>query len=127
MRPPILTALAAFATLLVPSAQARMQFLSPPAFDENGSATTRAVRTLGQTLELKWTPAQQGKKLSVVLYQLNATRAASFDGVFHFTEGPFEFITRESTILSLGASRWRSGGEQWRVNRSAVGWRTELT
>ncbi len=108
MLPPILTAaLVAFWALAASPVHARMQFLSPPAFDGTGTATTRPVRTLGTALELKWTPAPQGKKLSVVLYQLNATRAAGFDGVFHYTEGPFEFITRQSLQSGFGKLLWR--------------------
>jgi hypothetical protein len=70
-----------------------MQFLSPPAFT---GLADHAVYVVETSLGLQWTASQPGKKLSVVLYQLNSTQAAGFQGQFHYTDGPFEFITRES-------------------------------
>ena len=90
MRLPV-AALAALGSL--PTALARMQFLSPPAFT---GLAEHPVHVVGSSLDIQWTASQKGKKLSVVLYQLNATQAASFSGQFHSTDGPFEFITRTS-------------------------------
>ncbi len=89
-------ALAALGSL--PAALGRMKFLSPPAWTDSAS---RPVRVIGSTLDLQWTASQLGKKLSVVLYQLNATEAVSFSGQFHYTQGPFEFITRKSARCRL--------------------------
>ncbi|KAK4096928.1 hypothetical protein N658DRAFT_435097 [Parathielavia hyrcaniae] len=73
-----------------------MEFLKPPAFTGLADSSENPVFVMGTTLDIEWTPARKGRKLSVVLYQVNATRAATFDGEFHFTEGPFEYITREN-------------------------------
>jgi hypothetical protein len=83
----------------LPMALSLMEFRRPPAFTGLVDPSRNPVRVIGTTLDLEWTPSQEGKKLSVVLYQLNATRAATFEGQFHFTEGPFEFITRKSDHL----------------------------
>ena len=84
----------------LPPALGRMAFVNPPAFSDQAE---RLVRLVGSTLDLQWTASQQGKKLSVVLYQLNATQAVSFSGRFHYTEGPFEYITR-MCFVSLGTA-----------------------
>ncbi len=98
-------ALAALGSL--PTALGRMKFLNPPAWSDRSE---RPVRVIGSTLDLQWTASQQGKKLSVVLYQLNATQAFSFSGQFHYTEGPFEFITRKRASLSRGTARTATYG-----------------
>ena len=84
----------------LPPALGRMAFVNPPAFSDQAE---RLVRLVGSTLDIQWTASQKGKKLSVVLYQLNATQAVSFSGRFHYTEGPFEYITR-MCFVSLGTA-----------------------
>jgi hypothetical protein len=94
---------AALAALGPVTVLARMQFIKPPAFTGESQQSALVV---GSPLNLEWTPAEAGKKLSVLLYQLNATRAANFDGIIYHTEGPFEYITRTSPKLKL--PRWNS-------------------
>jgi hypothetical protein len=89
----LLSALAAVGS--VPTALARMQFLSPPAFSGSAEPSSHLVHAIGSSLKLQWTPAEEGKKLSVMLYQLNAGRAANFDGRFRPSDaGLAEYITR---------------------------------
>jgi hypothetical protein len=89
----VLAALAVLAA--VPATTARMQLINPPEFSGQVSESDYPVRYIGQSIDLKWTPNAAGKKLSCVLYQLDASQAATFEGSFHFTAGPFEFITRK--------------------------------
>lgn len=91
--------LAALAALGSGTTLAKMQFIKPPAFTGKGE---QSVLVVGSPLNLEWTPAQDGKRTSVLLYQLNATRAANFDGIIYHTENTFEYITR--TILSLSST-----------------------
>ena len=100
-------ALAALGSL--PTVFGRMKFLNPPAWSDSAE---RPVRLIGSTLDLQWTSSQQGKKLSVVLYQLNATQAVSFSGQFHYTEGPFEYITRKRVLFSHGIAWTATNGQR---------------
>ncbi|KAK4041311.1 proline-rich receptor-like protein kinase PERK1 [Parachaetomium inaequale] len=74
----------------------RMEFRNPAAFSGLVEPSKNPVRVVGSELDLKWTASQEGKKLSVVLYQVNATRAASFNGEFTpDDDGDMEFITHD--------------------------------
>ncbi|KAL2022403.1 hypothetical protein VTK56DRAFT_5470 [Thermocarpiscus australiensis] len=79
----------------IPTAMSRMQFINPPEFGGPVMASQNPIRYLGEPVDIKWTPNEPGKKLSVVLYQLDADKAREFRGSFHWTEGPFEFITHD--------------------------------
>lgn len=95
----IISTLGAFLLLMgsIPTALGRMQFLSPPEFSERRNAQRNTVWTMGAPIELRWTPGVQGKALSVMLYQLTAEEAATFDGEFDYTQSDgAEFITRMS-------------------------------
>lgn len=104
-----LTAIAALGS--VPTALARMQFINPPEFKSSNvvEPSRHSVHVAGAPLEISWTPATKGRKLSVVLYQLNATMAAAFEGEFKASELPFEFITR--TTASYQSSEWHLNGQ----------------
>lgn len=78
----------------IPTVFSAMALLKPPAFSGMVEPARNPVRVMGSTVDIQWTPADEGKKLSVVLYQLNATGLANYNGEFHFTAGSFEFITR---------------------------------
>lgn len=91
-----LSALAAVGS--VPTALARMQFLSPPEFTGVVEPSRHPVRAIGTPFELEWTPAEEGKKLSVMLYQLNVARAATFNGRFQSSDSG-EFIIRMNSSL----------------------------
>ncbi|KAK4156121.1 proline-rich receptor-like protein kinase PERK1 [Chaetomidium leptoderma] len=105
-------ALAALATLgsAPRTALAVMEFHHPPQY--TGLSITEltekpVVRVLGTPVELEWTSVEEGKKLSVVLYQLNATQAATFDGKFPSVPANFEFITHDQVEVSK--FRWIVG------------------
>ena len=95
MRLPVVFISALAAVGSVPTALARMEFLSPPEFSGSVEPSSHAVLAVGTPLKLVWTPAEEGKKLSVMLYQLDATQAADFDGRFRPSDvGSGEYITR---------------------------------
>ncbi|KAK4142236.1 uncharacterized protein C8A04DRAFT_30195 [Dichotomopilus funicola] len=94
----IISTLGAFLLLMgsIPTAFGRMKFLSPPEFDGPRDVRQNTVWTVGSPLELRWTPGEEGKTLSVMLYQITPEKAATFDGKFDYTESDgAEYITRD--------------------------------
>ncbi|KAH6612803.1 hypothetical protein B0J18DRAFT_66774 [Chaetomium sp. MPI-SDFR-AT-0129] len=94
----IISTLGAFLLLMgsIPTAFGRMKFLSPPEFDGPRDVRRNTVWTVGSPLELRWTPGEEGKTLSVMLYQITPEKAATFDGKFDYTESDgAEYITRD--------------------------------
>jgi len=84
-----------FAALgLVASTAAKMTFINPSQFTNKLKVSEHDVWVLGQTIDLRWSQPDKGRKLSVVLYQMNSTMAESFNGQFPGDDPPFEFITR---------------------------------
>lgn len=83
--------------LMSSPALAAMQFINPPQFRSRVLSDNYPVRYIGDTVNIRWTAGPSGKKLSVVLYQVNTTKAATYDGSFHSNEGTaaFEFITHD--------------------------------
>jgi hypothetical protein len=80
---------------LAVSTAAKITFINPPQFTRQIKATEHDVWVTGQTIDLRWSQPDKGKKLSVVLYQMNSTMAANYNGQFPGEDPPFEFITRK--------------------------------
>lgn len=76
-------------------AMAAMTFIAPPDFTTPGEADSFRVRLTGDTMDIIWNSGIPGRTFSVVLYQLNETRAANYAGFFDQSDGPFEYIKRE--------------------------------
>jgi hypothetical protein len=103
-----LRALAALAS--ASPALARMRFESPPEFTGVIAPSKNPVYAVGTPLWIRWTPATEGKKLSVMLYQLTEAQAASFNGKLHGE--PAEYITRTSLSEDQRQDQWLIPGSQ---------------
>ncbi|KAK0619177.1 hypothetical protein B0T14DRAFT_566067 [Immersiella caudata] len=92
---------------LAVSTAAKITFINPPQFTRKVQVTEHDVWVTGQTIDIRWSQPDEGKKLSVVLYQMNSTMAASFNGQFPGADPPFEYITHDQ----VGATffRWIVG------------------
>ncbi|KXX79651.1 Proline-rich receptor-like protein kinase PERK1 [Madurella mycetomatis] len=80
-----------------PAALSFIVLLRPPSFTGRRDPSEHPVHVMGSTINLQWTQPE-GRRFSVVLYQLSDTQAANFNG--EFTPGSFEFITRDSVDLT---------------------------
>lgn len=81
---------------LVPSTLAKISLINPPQFAGQISTSQYDVWMEGQTIDIRWSAPEPNRLLSVVLYQMNTTMAANFNGQFPGDDPPFEFITRTS-------------------------------
>lgn len=87
---------------LASSTMAKISLTNPPQFGGRISPSQYDVWMEGQTIDIQWTAPEPNRLLSVVLYQMNTTMVANYNGQFPGDDPPFEFITRMS-IRSPGA------------------------
>lgn len=80
-----------FAIGLVQCASSRMEFTNPPIAGLQGDFRENPEYVEGSNVNIIWTEPEEGKKFSLVLYQVNKT-----DGIFF---GDWEFLT--STRYSM--------------------------
>ncbi|KAK4446772.1 hypothetical protein QBC34DRAFT_145161 [Podospora aff. communis PSN243] len=92
---------------LAVSTAAKITFINPPQFTRQIKATEHDVWVTGQTIDLRWSQPDKGKKMSVVLYQMNSTMAANYNGQFPGQDPPFEFITHDQIDATF--FRWIVG------------------
>ncbi|KAK0755078.1 hypothetical protein B0T18DRAFT_400652 [Schizothecium vesticola] len=99
------TAMAALG--LASSTMAKISFINPPQFGARISPSQYDVWMEGQTIDIQWTAPEPNRLLSVVLYQMNATLAANYNGQFPGDDPPFEFITHDQVNQTF--FRWIVG------------------
>ena len=107
---------------LASSTIAKISLINPPQFGGRISPSQYDVWTEGQTIDIQWTTPEPNRLLSVVLYQMNATFAASYNGQFPGDDPPFEFITRMPIPSDTGDTDRRLTRADDQVNQTFFRW-----
>ncbi|KAF2197952.1 hypothetical protein GQ43DRAFT_474987 [Delitschia confertaspora ATCC 74209] len=71
-----------------------MNFINPPPFGTVGDFSRNPIYPEGSTLNIQWTEGNQGKPVSITLYQLNGTQWLD----------PFEYIVQNT--VDVTSFRW---------------------
>ncbi|KAF1355937.1 hypothetical protein EJ07DRAFT_157928 [Lizonia empirigonia] len=64
-----------------------VQFINPPPFGQIGDFSGNPTYAAGSTVNIAWTNVEEGKGVSIVLYQLNETNGQWFGDMEYLTQG----------------------------------------
>jgi hypothetical protein len=81
----------AFVAGLFTSVLGLMEFINPPPFGEIGDMSNSDTYRVGNTVNVAWTPGDEGGGVSLCLYQQNET-----DGMWF---GDMEYLTRKLLLV----------------------------
>ena len=76
-----------FLGFLLTGASCIIQFINPPPFGPPRDFSSNPTYASGSTVDVVWTGVEEGKRVSIVLYQLNETDGQWF--------GDMEYLTRK--------------------------------
>jgi len=76
-------------TRLLTCVSGPMEFINPPPFGTVGDMSNSPKYSVGDLVNVVWTPGEEGSALSLCLYQQNETDGVCFEGM--------EYLTRKTS------------------------------